>query len=404
MSTGFAPAARPSASVPTPDRAGGRCRRGWTCAQPSRRVHQPVPPAAPGQPGRLAGVGRRGVRRGTAPRRADPARASGTPRATGATSWPTSRSRTTRSPPCSTSASSRVKVDREERPDVDAVYMAATQALTGRGGWPMTVFLDPEARPFYAGTYFPPEPRHGMPSFGQLLTAVSDTWTGDRARLTEAADRITAALGQRTSVGAADALDRGGRDVGARLRGHDAGDAVRRGPRRLRRCAQVPAVDGARVAAAPPRPHRRPARPRDGRGHVRGDGARRHVRPARRRLRALLRRRRLGRAALREDALRQRAAAPGLPALVACDRRPARRADRARHGGIPAARHAIPAGRLHLRARRRHRGRGGQGLRLDAAAARRRPRRRRRRVGRRPAGGHRGRHVRARHVGPAAAS
>jgi uncharacterized protein YyaL (SSP411 family) len=100
-----------------------------------------------------------------------------------------------------------VKVDREERPDVDAVYMAATQALTGRGGWPMTVFLDHEGRPFYAGTYFPPEPRHGMPSFGQLLTAVSDTWRDDRARLTEAADRITAALDQRTSVGAADALD-----------------------------------------------------------------------------------------------------------------------------------------------------------------------------------------------------
>ena len=100
-----------------------------------------------------------------------------------------------------------VKVDREERPDVDAVYMAATQALTGRGGWPMTVFLDHEARPFYAGTYFPPEPRHGMPSFGQLLTAVSDTWTGDRARLTEAADRITTALDQRAAVGAADALD-----------------------------------------------------------------------------------------------------------------------------------------------------------------------------------------------------
>ena len=102
-----------------------------------------------------------------------------------------------------------VKVDREERPDVDAVYMAATQALTGRGGWPMTVFLDHEARPFYAGTYFPPEPRHGMPSFGQLLTAVSDTWRDDRARLDEAADRITTALDQRSSVGPADALDTG---------------------------------------------------------------------------------------------------------------------------------------------------------------------------------------------------
>jgi uncharacterized protein len=100
-----------------------------------------------------------------------------------------------------------VKVDREERPDVDAVYMAATQALTGRGGWPMTVFLDHGARPFYAGTYFPPEPRHGMPSFGQLLTAVSETWVGDRARLTQAADRITGALQERSSMGPADALN-----------------------------------------------------------------------------------------------------------------------------------------------------------------------------------------------------
>ena len=62
-----------------------------------------------------------------------------------------------------------VKVDREERPDVDAVYMAAVQAMTGRGGWPMTVFLTPDAVPFYGGTYFPPEDRHGMPSFRRVL-------------------------------------------------------------------------------------------------------------------------------------------------------------------------------------------------------------------------------------------
>ena len=58
-----------------------------------------------------------------------------------------------------------VKVDREERPDLDAVYMEAVVALTGHGGWPMTVFLTPEGEPFYGGTYFPPEPRHGLPSF-----------------------------------------------------------------------------------------------------------------------------------------------------------------------------------------------------------------------------------------------
>ena len=78
-----------------------------------------------------------------------------------------------------------VKVDREERPDVDALYMEATVAMSGAGGWPMTVFLTPDGEPFYAGTYFPPEPRHGMPSFRQLLVAVAGAWreqTGRRRR------------------------------------------------------------------------------------------------------------------------------------------------------------------------------------------------------------------------------
>ncbi|MEO6822322.1 MAG: DUF255 domain-containing protein, partial [Candidatus Nanopelagicales bacterium] len=102
-----------------------------------------------------------------------------------------------------------IKVDREERPDVDAVYMAATQALTGQGGWPMTVFLTPDHRPFYAGTYFPPQPRHGMPSFGQLLQAIHDAWSGDRDAVTSAAGRITSALAAQVAAGrkAADELD-----------------------------------------------------------------------------------------------------------------------------------------------------------------------------------------------------
>lgn len=89
-----------------------------------------------------------------------------------------------------------VKVDREERPDVDAIYMEAVQAMTGRGGWPMTVFLTPDGRPFYGGTYFPPT-RHGqMPSFVELLEAVHDTWSTKRDQLFEQADRLTEALGQ----------------------------------------------------------------------------------------------------------------------------------------------------------------------------------------------------------------
>jgi uncharacterized protein YyaL (SSP411 family) len=92
-----------------------------------------------------------------------------------------------------------VKVDREERPDVDAVYMTATQALTGQGGWPMTVFLTPEGRPFYAGTYFPPRPAHGMPSFRQLLTAIDETWRGQRAEVEDAGSRISRALAEQTA-------------------------------------------------------------------------------------------------------------------------------------------------------------------------------------------------------------
>jgi uncharacterized protein YyaL (SSP411 family) len=67
-----------------------------------------------------------------------------------------------------------IKVDREERPDLDTIHMQAVQALTGHGGWPMTVFLTPDAVPFHAGTYFPPEDRHGLPSFQRVLQAVSN--------------------------------------------------------------------------------------------------------------------------------------------------------------------------------------------------------------------------------------
>src|SRR5438046_8149626 len=76
-----------------------------------------------------------------------------------------------------------VKVDREERPDVDSLYMDAVVALTGSGGWPMTVFLTPAGEPFLGGMYFPPEPRHGLPSFRQVLTQVSQAYRerhGDR--------------------------------------------------------------------------------------------------------------------------------------------------------------------------------------------------------------------------------
>ncbi len=78
-----------------------------------------------------------------------------------------------------------VKVDREERPDVDAIYMEAVQAMTGRGGWPMTVFLTPDGRPFYAGTYFPGRDSHGVPSFRRVLQAISQAWTSIARRRRE---------------------------------------------------------------------------------------------------------------------------------------------------------------------------------------------------------------------------
>jgi uncharacterized protein YyaL (SSP411 family) len=93
-----------------------------------------------------------------------------------------------------------VKVDREERPDVDALYMDATVAMTGQGGWPMTVFLTPAGEPFYAGTYFPPEPRHGLPSFAQLLVAVADAWRTQRVEIVAQAQKLVEAAGNSARI------------------------------------------------------------------------------------------------------------------------------------------------------------------------------------------------------------
>src|SRR6516164_4275685 len=83
-----------------------------------------------------------------------------------------------------------IKVDREERPDVDHIYMNAVQTLTGRGGWPMTVFLTPDGKPFYGGTYFPPEDRHGMPGFPRLLQGVAEAYRARRGEVVEAGKQL----------------------------------------------------------------------------------------------------------------------------------------------------------------------------------------------------------------------
>ena len=93
-----------------------------------------------------------------------------------------------------------VKVDREERPDLDAVYMEAVVAMSGHGGWPMTVFLTPAGEPFYGGTYYPPEPRHGLPSFRQVLDAIAEAWRERRDDVTRSAAQLVGAVQQSASL------------------------------------------------------------------------------------------------------------------------------------------------------------------------------------------------------------
>src|SRR5262245_44770429 len=90
-----------------------------------------------------------------------------------------------------------VKVDREERPDLDEIYMAATVAMSGSGGWPMTVFLTPEQKPFFAGTYFPPSDKYGRPGFKTLLKRIADLWKSDRGSLDLQAEGLLGQLRQR---------------------------------------------------------------------------------------------------------------------------------------------------------------------------------------------------------------
>jgi uncharacterized protein YyaL (SSP411 family) len=104
-----------------------------------------------------------------------------------------------------------VKVDREERPDVDAVYMEAVQSITGSGGWPMSMFLTPDRRPFFGGTYFPPRDQQGRPSFTTVLHALADVWDNRRGEVEEQADELAAAIASRSVItfrpGAASILD-----------------------------------------------------------------------------------------------------------------------------------------------------------------------------------------------------
>ena len=96
-----------------------------------------------------------------------------------------------------------IKVDREERPDLDSIYMSAVVAMTGQGGWPMSVFLTPDGQPFYGGTYFPPVPRYGMPAFTQVLTSLARSWREERKKILEVGEKLTQHLQEATSWSAA---------------------------------------------------------------------------------------------------------------------------------------------------------------------------------------------------------
>ena len=98
-----------------------------------------------------------------------------------------------------------IKVDREERPDLDRIYMGAVQALTGQGGWPMSVFLTPDGEPFYGGTYFPKTPRYGMPAFTQVLRAIAEAWSSRRDELLEGGVRLAQALREQAAGAATEA-------------------------------------------------------------------------------------------------------------------------------------------------------------------------------------------------------
>ncbi len=258
-----------------------------------------------------------------------------------------------------------IKVDREERLDLDQIYMEAVQMMTGRGGWPMSVFLTPEGKPFFGGTYWPPQARGGMPGFDQVLGAIAEAWQHRRNELLAQAERMTHSLREVVEQGfdadAAELDDVPREEAEAALR--QAFDSQYGGfgpapkfpqPLALRWLLGRWRRSGAgRVAG-------------DGHHHLGPHGGRRAVRPSRRRFPPLQRRRSLAGAALRENALRQCLAGSLLSRGMAGHGPTALCRGGATNARLSAPRHDRPAGR-HLQQRGcRQRGRRGQILSLDA--------------------------------------
>ena len=249
--------------------------------------HQP-------QSGGLVPVGRGGLRPRPPGRTNRSSSASAIPPATGATSWSGNRSRTPDIAAFLNAHFVSIKVDREERPDVDKIYMTTAQAMTGQGGWPLNCFLTPDLKPFYAGTYFPPEGKYGQPGFLQVLRQIAKLWQSSREKVLDSAEDFHGRL-------AGFVLPQPGRrrararSAGQRRRQVQAG--IRSPTRRFRRRAQVSAPKPAGLSPAPRRPRRGCRGGANGPAHLRCHGGGRHPRSTRRRLCPLLRGRPMARPA-----------------------------------------------------------------------------------------------------------
>src|SRR5437016_587936 len=187
-----------------------------------------------------------------------------------------------------------IKVDRDERPDIDSRYQAAVSALTGQGGWPLTAFLTPDGKPFYGGTYFPPDDHWGRPGFKRVLVAIANAFQQKREEVAEQAGMVESAISgrvpHRTEREIQSRRGRRNREIGA---GH-----VRSRPRRLRTSSEVPSSGGSRFADRAVLPFARRSASQRFCHHARKDGQRRRLRPACRRVPPIFRGRALGRPAL----------------------------------------------------------------------------------------------------------
>ena len=228
-----------------------------------------------------------------------------------------------------------IKVDREERPDVDSVYMAAVQAMTGHGGWPMTVFLTPEGRPFYGGTYFPPEDRGGLPSFPRVLQSVAHAFTTQRGDILGNSSRVIGA------IQAQSAPRQGSGPLDHELLDHASMVVISDADRRNGGFGLQPKFPQPMVHEFLLR-YWKQTSSADALGNRENDtgkdGARRDFRSDRRRISPLLDRLGMAGAALREDAVRQRVVGGAVPARLASDGRAAVPAGRREDAGLRAER------------------------------------------------------------------